>query len=146
VDGDYTFRPLRISFSGTGIQTLSDLSTKEQLNAAPIEPEQISSVVNEGREKRRIIEYKDLPKDLVNAIVAVEDRQFFEHYGINWRGVIRAFMRNQQAGEIREGGSSISQQLVKKFFLTDDRTWSRKLPEAYMTILLEQRLTKEQIL
>jgi penicillin-binding protein 1B len=146
IDGDYTFRPLRVAFSGASIQTISDLSTKEQLNDAIIEPEQISSVVNEGREKRRIIEYKDMPRHLVDAIVAVEDRQFFDHYGINWRGVIRAFVRNQQAGEIVEGGSSISQQLVKKFFLVDDRVWSRKIPEAYMTVLLEQRLSKEQIL
>jgi penicillin-binding protein 1B len=146
IDGDYTFRPLRVTFSGASIQSVNDLSTKEQLSQAPIEAEQISSVVNEGREKRRIIEYKDMPQHLVDAIVAVEDRQFFDHYGINWRGVIRAFVRNQQAGEIIEGGSSISQQLVKKFFLIDDRVWSRKIPEAYMTILLEQRLSKQQIL
>lgn len=146
VDGDYTFRPLRVSFNGGGIQSVNDLSTREQLPEAPIEPEVISSVVNESREKRKIIEYKDMPQSLVDAIISVEDRTFFEHYGINWLAVIRAFIKNQQAGEIREGGSSISQQLVKKLFLTDDRVWSRKIPEAYMTILLEQRLTKEQIL
>ncbi len=146
IDGDYTFRPLRVSFNGGGIQGVSDLSTKEQLPEAPIEPEVISSVVNESREKRKIIEYKDLPQTLVDAITSVEDRTFFEHYGINWRGVVRALIKNQQAGEVREGGSSISQQLVKKLFLTDERVWSRKLPEAYMTVLLEQRLSKEQIL
>ncbi len=146
IDGDYTFRPLRVSFNGGGIQSVNDLSTKEQLPKAPIEPEVISSVVNESREKRKIIEYKDLPQSLVDAITSVEDRTFFEHYGINWRGVIRAVIKNQQAGEITEGGSSISQQLVKKLFLTDERVWSRKLPEAYMTVLLEQRLSKEQIL
>jgi penicillin-binding protein 1B len=146
IDGDYTFRPLRISFSGNGIQTVSDLSTREQLTQAPIEPEVLSSIIADGREKRRIIEYKDLPKTLVDAIVAVEDRQFFEHYGINWRGVLRAVLRNQQAGEIREGGSSISQQLVKEFWLVQDRIWSRKFKEAYMTVLLEQRLSKEQIM
>jgi penicillin-binding protein 1B len=146
IDGDYTFRPLRISFSSGGIQTVSDLSTREQLSEALIEPEVLSSIIAEGREKRRIIEYKDLPKSLVDAIVAVEDRQFFEHYGINWRGVIRAFLRNQQAGEIREGGSSISQQLVKEFWFTQDRIWSRKFKEAYLTVLLEQRLSKEQIM
>jgi len=146
IDGDYTFRPLRVNFNNAGIQSVSDLSTRESLNEAPIEPEVLSSIIADGREKRRIIEYKDLPKSLVDAIVAVEDRQFFEHYGINWRGVIRAVLRNQQAGGIREGGSSISQQLVKEFWLTQDRVWSRKLKEAYMTILLEQRLSKEQIM
>ncbi|MBI1759933.1 MAG: PBP1A family penicillin-binding protein [Acidobacteria bacterium] len=146
IDGDYTFRPLRINFNGSGIQSVNDLSTREQLTEAPIEPEVVSSIVNESREKRKIIEYKDMPQTLVDAITSVEDRSFFEHYGINWSGVIRAFIKNQQAGEVREGGSSISQQLVKKLFLTDERVWSRKLPEAYMTILLEQRLSKQQIL
>jgi penicillin-binding protein 1B len=127
------------------VQSISDLSSREQLNSALIEPEVISSVVNAEREKRKIIEYKDLPQSLVDAIIAVEDRHFFEHYGIDWRGVIRALIKNQEAGRVVSGGSSISQQLVKKLFLTDERTWSRKIPEAYMTILLEQRLSKEQI-
>jgi penicillin-binding protein 1B len=145
IDGDALFRPLRINFSNSGVQSLGDLSSKQPLNEAFIEPEVISSVINAEREKRKIIEYKDLPQDLVDAITATEDRQFFEHYGINWRGVIRAFFKNQEAGRIVEGGSSISQQLVKKLFLVDDRVWSRKIPEAYMTVLLEQRLSKEQI-
>ena len=146
IDGDSTFRQLRVNFTTNGVQGVSDLLSKESLQQAFIEPEVISSVVNAEREKRKIIEYKDLPQALVDAITATEDRQFFEHYGINWRGVIRAFFKNQEAGKVVEGGSSISQQLIKKLFLTDDRTWSRKIPEAYMTVLLEQRLNKEQIL
>ncbi len=145
VDGDALFRPIRVSFNGNAIQAISDLSSKEQLNQALIEPEVISSVVNTEREKRKIIEYKDLSQSLVDAIIATEDRHFFEHYGIDWRGVIRALIKNQEAGRVVSGGSSISQQLVKKLFLTDDRVWTRKIPEAYMTILLEQRLSKEQI-
>src|SRR5262249_10878810 len=119
---------------------------QQQLGQAQIEPELISSVVNQEREKRKIIEYKDLPKSLVDAITSIEDRQFFEHSGINWRGVIRALFTDVQKGELTEDGSSITQQLVKNFFLNPDRNFKRKLSEAYMSMILEQRLSKQEIM
>jgi penicillin-binding protein 1B len=148
IDGEKAFPNLRAVFgrNGEGIQTLVDLDNQQRLGQAQIEPELISSVVNQDREKRKIIEYKDLPKSLVDAITAIEDRQFFEHSGINWRGVMRALFSDIQSGELKEGGSSITQQLVKNFFLKPDRTLKRKLSEAYMSIILEQRLSKEEIM
>ncbi|HKQ73869.1 MAG TPA: PBP1A family penicillin-binding protein, partial [Blastocatellia bacterium] len=148
IDGEKAFPNLRVVFgsNGKGIQTLVDMDSQQRLGQAQVEPELISSVVNQDREKRKIIEFKDLPKNLVDAITAIEDRQFFEHSGINWRGVIRALFVDIQAGELKEGGSSITQQLVKNFFLKPDPTFKRKLSEAYMSIILEQRLTKEEIM
>src|SRR5262249_27948680 len=148
IDGDKAFPNLRVTFgrSGEGVQKIVDLDSQQQLGQAQIEPELISSVVNQEREKRKIIDYKDLPKTLVDGITSIEDRQFFEHSGINWRGVLRALSRDFQTGEIKEGGSSITQQLVKNFFLKPDRTWKRKLSEAYMSVILEQRLSKEEIM
>jgi len=146
VDGAKMFRNLRVTFGREGIQAINDLTSREQLEQAPIEPELLSSVVNQEREKRKIIEYKDLPQNLVDAIVVIEDQQFFEHNGINWRGIARALIRDYQAGALREGGSSITQQLVKNFFLTPEKSPKRKLAEAYISVLLEQRLTKEQIM
>jgi len=148
IDGEKAFPNLRITFgrNGEGIQNIVDLDNQQRLTTAQIEPELISSVVNQEREKRKIIEYKDLPKSLIDAITAVEDRQFFEHSGINWRGILRALYRDYQAGELKEGGSSITQQLVKNFFLKPDPTFKRKLSEAYMSVILEQRLSKEEIM
>src|SRR5262245_4829446 len=148
IDGDKAFPNLRVTFgrSGDGVQKITDLDNQQQLGQAQIEPELISSVVNQEREKRKIIDYKDLPKTLVDAITSIEDRQFFEHSGINWYGVMRALLTDIQSGEIKEGGSSITQQLVKNFFLKPDRTWKRKLSEAYMSVILEQRLSKEEIM
>src|SRR5262245_40552093 len=148
IDGDKAFPNLRVTFSrsGEGIQKIVDLENQQPLGQAQVEPELISSVVNQEREKRKVIEYRDLPKPLVDAICSIEDRQFFEHSGINWRGVARALLTDVQTGEIKEGGSSITQQLVKNFFLKPDRTWKRKLSEAYMSIILEQRLSKEEIM
>src|SRR5215813_13967 len=149
IDGDKAFPNLRLTFTRTGesVQKIVDLDNQQQLPQAQIEPELISSVVNnQDREKRKVIDYKDLPKTLVDGITSIEDRQFFEHSGINWRGVLRALSRDFQTGEIKEGGSSITQQLVKNFFLKPDRTWKRKLSEAYMSVILEQRLSKEEIM
>ena len=148
IDGEKAVPSLRVTFArnGEGIQKIVDLDSQQQLGQAQLEPELISSVVNQEREKRKIIDYKDLPKTLVDGITSIEDRQFFEHSGINWRGVGRALLTDFQTGEIKEGGSSITQQLVKNFFLKPDRTWKRKLSEAYMSIILEQRLSKEEIM
>jgi penicillin-binding protein 1B len=145
IDGEKAFRSLRVSFGGNGIQSISDLKSGEHLTVAELEPEMISSVLGEGREKRKNIDFKDLPPHLVEAICVIEDQQFFEHYGVNWRGIIRAFIRNTEEGKITGGGSSITSQLVKNLFLTKEQTYKRKLSEAFLSILLEQRLTKEQI-
>jgi penicillin-binding protein 1B len=148
IDNEKVFPNLRVVFSRGGevVQSITDLDNQQRLGQAEVEPELISSVVNQEREKRKIIEYKDLPQTLVDAITAIEDRQFFDHAGINWRGVLRALFRDYQAGEWREGGSSITQQLVKNIYLKPERTWKRKFSEAYMSIILEQRLSKEEIM
>ena len=115
------------------------------MQAAEIEPELISSLQNPEREKRKNIEYKDIPQILVDSITAIEDRHFFEHYGVDWRGILRAFIRNTEEGRITGGGSSITQQLVKNLFLSTEQTYKRKLKEAFISIILEQRMKKEQI-
>ncbi|MFZ4628812.1 MAG: PBP1A family penicillin-binding protein, partial [Blastocatellia bacterium] len=148
IDGRRPFPSLRVSFGrgGKGITSVTALETREQVPRAEIEPELISTITNREREKRKIIEYGDLPEDLVRAILAIEDRQFFEHPGVNWRGIARALLRDYQSGSLREGGSSITQQLVKNFFLKPEKTWKRKLAEAYLSLILETRLSKEEIL
>jgi penicillin-binding protein 1B len=150
IDGEKAFPSLRVVFGKGGdvIQAITDLDSRQPTPQAQVEPELISSVVNQEREKRKIIEYKDLnpQSKLVDAITSMEDRQFFEHPGINWRGVLRALFRDYQTGELREGGSSITQQLVKNLYLKPERTWKRKFSEAYMSIILEQRLSKEEIM
>lgn len=145
-DGERMYRNLRVNFAKDGIQSITDLDNREQLSHTLIQPELISSVITQNREKRKIIDYKDLPQNLIDAITLMEDRKFFEHPGVNWRTIIRAFVRNYEEGSIREGGSTITQQLVKNFWLTQERTYKRKLAEAYMSVILETRLTKEQIM
>src|SRR5581483_4502579 len=146
IDGEKMYHNLRVNFAKDGIQSITDLENRQSLDQVQVEPELISSVITQAREKRKIIEYKDLPQNLIDSITVIEDRQFFDHYGINWRGILRALMRNYEEGAVREGGSSITQQLVKNFYLTPERSPKRKLAEAYISVLLETKLTKEQIL
>ena len=88
----------------------------------------------------------ELPDYLVNAVLSVEDRRFYEHSGIDLRGVARAMLANLRAGRIVQGGSTISQQLAKNLFLTPERTFVRKIQEMVLAWQLEQRFSKDEIL
>jgi penicillin-binding protein 1A len=88
----------------------------------------------------------DLPPYLPRAFLAIEDRRFYDHPGVDVIGILRAAMRNLVAGGVREGGSTITQQLAKNLFLTRERTMRRKIQETLLAIWLEQRFTKDQIL
>jgi penicillin-binding protein 1A len=88
----------------------------------------------------------DLPAHLAQAIVAIEDRRFYQHNGVDFRGILRAGWRNSQTGGTREGGSTITQQLARLMFLSPERTFRRKAQEALLAIWLESQLKKEDIL
>jgi penicillin-binding protein 1A len=109
-------------------------------------------LANDGNELAKIGNFEgskklgDLPDYVEKAILAVEDRRFYEHNGFDFSGLIRATLANIQAGRVVEGGSTITQQLAKNLFLTSERSTSRKLDEAYLTIWLEQNLSKDEIL
>ncbi len=151
VDGTKQFQKVRVQFSGSGksISSLTDLEGRGALQRVWLEPELISSVTGTERAKRKVIGFSDLPPHLVKAITVTEDRSFFEHYGVNIRGIVRAFIRRYDADPsspiARQGGSSITQQLVKNLLLSPEQTWRRKISEAYMSIILETRLNKEKI-
>ena len=89
---------------------------------------------------------EQMPKYLIQAVIATEDRRFFEHFGIDFLGTLRALTVNARADTIVQGGSSITQQLAKNLFLSNERTLSRKIKEAYLAFWLEGHLTKSQIL
>jgi penicillin-binding protein 1B len=142
------FPNIAVTFNanGKGVDKIVDLDSKKTLNSALLEPEQLTAVSNEKeKQKQKLISYKDLPQDYINAVVAIEDRQFFEHSGINVRGIFRALLRNASEGEAQQGGSSITQQLVKNFFLTPERTLKRKSQEIMISLVLETKLKKEEI-
>ncbi|MBL6664503.1 MAG: PBP1A family penicillin-binding protein [Rickettsiales bacterium] len=92
------------------------------------------------------VSYYDFPRNLVNAVVAIEDRKFFEHNGVDIFGILRAFYVNYKKGKIAQGGSTITQQLAKLMFLTPQRSIKRKIEELLLAIQLERKFSKEEII
>ncbi|HET9532415.1 MAG TPA: PBP1A family penicillin-binding protein [Blastocatellia bacterium] len=148
INGSRQFPNLHVTFGAGGrvISKITDADTRRDLDSTLLEPEMMTAVSNEKqRQKQKLVSFRDLPKDYINAVLAIEDRQFFEHPGINVRGLIRAALHDAGEGELQQGGSSITQQLVKNFFLTPERTLKRKAQEMMIAVVLETKLSKEEI-
>jgi penicillin-binding protein 1B len=124
------------------IVSLRDNTTR---TAYSLEPELITHLFDQKREKRRLLAFDDLPKQLVNAIVSVEDKRFFEHAGFDPLRIAKAVYINIKKGRKEEGASTLSMQLSRNFWLTLDKNWTRKIEESLITLVLEQKLSKQQI-
>ena len=116
------------------------------IGAATLEPEILTSADDRPGEEHRPVRLGDVPLVLLNAVLAAEDHRFFEHAGLDVRGMIRAAWANLRAGRVMQGGSTITQQLVKNRLVGARRTYGRKLNEAWLATLVEWRYSKEQIL
>ena len=103
-------------------------------------------LVSEGPIQGPYAKREDFPKQLIDAVLTSEDRHFYEHPGIDLKGILRAIYKNLGAGEVVQGGSTITQQLVKILYLERDRTWKRKIQEVVIAFWLEQKLGKNEIL
>ncbi len=136
---------VEIVCSGKGIQSMVDWVTKADLQQFALKPELLSNAIDKNREKRRILSYQDIPKVLIDAVLAAEDRRFFSHSGIDPIRILKALMVDVREGDTAQGASTLTQQFVKNYFLTPERTWRRKFADAYMSVLLEKRLSKKQI-
>ncbi len=152
IEGKKVFPAISVKFKkdGKSVQAIGDKESGNLINQTQLEPKLLSSLAEEGDGRRKAVKFTDLPRDLINAITATEDRAFFEHYGVNFRGIARALYRRYEGGDDdsplnRQGGSSITQQLVKNLLLSNEPTLQRKIKEAYMSIILETRLGKEDI-
>jgi penicillin-binding protein 1B len=157
-DGNYevasnkiTIRPkvgdvMRLEFQKTRLTKIVKPGGGET-SEAWLPAELVTNIVDETRQKRRIVEFKELPVRLVNALLAAEDQRFYRHWGLDPLRIGGAIIRNARDSDKRpQGGSTITQQLARMFFLNQDLTLRRKLGEAFIALILEQRLTKDQIL
>ncbi|HKO19959.1 MAG TPA: transglycosylase domain-containing protein [Acidobacteriaceae bacterium] len=116
------------------------------LAAYQLEPQLITALSEDkNRTKRRLVTYKEIPTELVQAITAIEDRRFFEHHGVNYVRTIECGVHDLISGRKACGGSTLTQQLAKNFFLKPDKTISRKVAELMITMQLEARFSKQQI-
>ena len=105
-----------------------------------------TTIATIGNQYGEYVDVKSLPRYLPQAVIATEDRRFYSHFGVDLRGLARAFIANLRAGEIVQGGSTITQQLAKNLFLSPERTLKRKIQESLLALWLEHRFTKDQIL
>ncbi len=139
-------RPVRLSTAGSIVTHMEDLETQQELYAVELDPELISGLYAGVWQERRLVTLDAVPPLLLRAIIDVEDQHFYEHHGIDVSGVFRALWVDLRRGHIVQGGSTLTQQLMKNFFLTDERSIKRKLREALMAIIVERRFSKEEIL
>jgi len=125
--------------------SITALDRSTSLDRYLLEPEVITTLFDRTRSKRRLVRYQHLPKALVSAILATEDHRFFSHHGVNLYRIIAAAISGLRGEERIRGTSTLTMQLARNFFLTRERTLRRKAAEIFLALLLEQRLTKEQI-
>jgi penicillin-binding protein 1B len=124
------------------IVSLADNSARTQYQ---LEPELVTNLFDRSRQKRRMVRYEDLPKVIIDAVISVEDKRFFNHAGFDPIRIAKAIMVDVSTGKKNEGASTITMQLARGFFLSMEKTWTRKLNELVYTLILEQKLTKQQI-
>jgi penicillin-binding protein 1B len=134
-----------IHISGDVVQSIDD-DKGEKLASYELEPLLITGLSDDAnRTKRRLITYDEMPSNLVQATLAIEDRRFFEHSGVNYGRLIEAVYRDVASGQKQQGGSTLTMQLARGFFLTPEKRIKRKLIEIVITFQLEHRFTKKQI-
>lgn len=136
---------VRVRFSGDYVAGLTQAGGGN-LAVARLEPLLIGGLYPAHQEDRVLIKIDQVPPYLVETLVAVEDREFFSHFGVSPKGIARAIWVNATAGQLRQGGSTLTQQLVKNFYLTNERSLTRKATEAMMAVLLELHYEKKDIL
>ncbi len=145
-DGFEPERYLSVELSGGVVSDVSDGSDATPLALVRLDPALIASIYPTHNEDRVLLRREQLPARLVKTLLAVEDRKYYQHHGIDPQGILRAASANLRAGRTVQGASTLTQQLVKNFYLTQERTLERKLIEAYMAVLLDWRYDKDEIL
>jgi penicillin-binding protein 1B len=137
---------VRIQFSGNKIESIVRTDTLESIPVLELEPEELMLYFGDEREQRRLISIRHIPLHLIHAVLAAEDNRFYHHPGIDPLGLARAIWTNIRHGTIRQGGSTITQQLAKNYFLTPERTFSRKVLEFLFAVAIEVSYQKDEIL
>jgi penicillin-binding protein 1B len=143
-DGEQPARRVRIRFSGGRVSGLRTGDGEQAL--LRLDPALIGRIYPNHREDRVLVRLEQVPAGLVAALLSVEDRDFEHHHGVSPRAIARAMLANLRAGALVQGGSTLTQQLAKGYFLSPNRTWWRKLNDAVIALILEAHYDKSEIL
>ena len=145
-DGHQPPRYIQVKIEDGFISDVIDFRDQTEIAVVRLEPSIMGRIYPSHREDRMLVKLDEVPEHLTSALLAVEDRQFYSHFGINPKAILRALYANIKAGAVVQGGSTLTQQLVKNFFLTRKKTLVRKFNEAIMSVLLEVHYEKDEIL
>ena len=144
-DSYFAREPAEIQFADGQVSRIISLKDESERNEYYLEPVLVTNLFGRSRVKRRLVPFHDLPSNLVNAVLATEDRRFFQHNGVDYLRILKAVYVDMRSGSARQGASTITMQLARSFFLTPQRTIRRKLEETLVAFQLERRLTKQEI-
>ncbi len=145
-DGTDSAQRLEVRFEGNRIRRIEPLGVGDEVDLVRLDPLAIGSFFPAHGEDRQLVQLESIPQHLIDTLIAVEDRAFFGHFGINPLAIMRAIVANIRAGRMVQGGSTLTQQLAKNLFLSRERTLWRKLREALITLILEFHYEKGEIL
>ena len=134
-----------IKFDKGAVQKIISLADNTDRTEYTIEPQLISNLFDKNREKRRLVRFEDLPPVLVHAVLSAEDKRFFQHSGFDPIRILRSAYIDVKERRYAQGASTLTQQTARLFWLDNDKTWRRKIPELLITLNLEQKLSKERI-
>lgn len=137
---------VRIRHDHQSISSIERLDNRDMIPILELEPEEVGQFYGKERERRHLVSLRQIPDELIHAVLAAEDNRFYDHHGFDPIGILRALYVNLRYGEIRQGGSTITQQLAKNFFLTPERTFSRKANELILSVIIEWKYAKHEIL
>jgi penicillin-binding protein 1B len=145
-DSYFESEPGVIKFGNEKVSGIISLRDNSPLTEYDLEPELLSNLFDSNRVKRRLVKFNDIPPVVVHAVISAEDKRFFQHSGFDPIRIVKAFFVDLREMRRAEGASTITQQLARNLWLDNRKTLSRKLAELLITIHLEQKLTKQQIL
>ena len=145
-DGHQKSKTVRLELKKERLASMVDSSSGQPINSLRLRPHLIGSLSQLTHEDRELLRIQEIPKLFLSTLIAVEDRNFASHYGVDFRGILRAAWANLKANRIVQGGSTLTQQLVKNVSEREERSYQRKLLEIATAFVLEQRLEKHEIL
>lgn len=145
-DGKESAHALKVDFQGDHLVALNDAAANAPLGLVRMDPAQIGGIYTTRNEDRILVRLQEVPPLLIETLLSIEDRSFYYHSGVSPRAILRAMFTNLRAGGAVQGGSTLTQQLVKNLFLTNERKLKRKVNEALMALLLEWHYEKAEIL
>ncbi|MBM4298310.1 MAG: hypothetical protein FJ143_11280, partial [Deltaproteobacteria bacterium] len=138
--------PVKISLQDSVVTRIENATNAQELFSLELEPELATGLYERTWQERQVVKLNEVPPLLIRAVLAIEDERFYSHHGIDPIGLLRASWVNLKNLGLVQGGSTLTQQLMKNFFLSDERKLSRKAKEAVMALIAERKYSKDEIL